>query len=94
MDSATANSTNIRSTIFSNFAPLTTATALAFVMGAYENYDVANNGNACDSILYETIVFRYALTDQAIYQIEGYLAWKWGLNASLPTNHPYYRIRP
>jgi hypothetical protein len=44
--------------------------------------------------IYEHIIFRYALTDQAIYQIEGYLAWKWGLEGSLPATHPYKRIRP
>lgn len=25
---------------------------------------------------------------------EGYLAWKWGLQASLPSNHPYRNTRP
>ena len=44
--------------------------------------------------IYEHMLFKYALTDQAIYQIEGYLAWKWGLQTSLPTTHPYYRVRP
>lgn len=44
--------------------------------------------------IYEHVMFRYALTDQSIYQIEGYLAWKWGLQTSLPTTHPYYRVRP
>jgi hypothetical protein len=44
--------------------------------------------------IYEHMIFRYALTDQQIFQIEGYLAWKWGVNASLPTTHPYYAIRP
>lgn len=44
--------------------------------------------------IYEHIIFRYALTDQAIFQIEGYLAWKWGIRTSLPTTHPYYRVRP
>jgi hypothetical protein len=43
--------------------------------------------------IYEHIMFRYALTDEAIFQIEGYLAWKWGIQTSLPANHPYYRIR-
>jgi hypothetical protein len=42
--------------------------------------------------IYEHIMFRYALTDQAIFQIEGYLAWKWGVNGSLPTTHPYYEV--
>jgi len=26
--------------------------------------------------------------------VEGYLAWKWGINSSLPTNHPYYYSPP
>jgi len=43
--------------------------------------------------IYEFALFRYALTDQQIFQIEGYLAWKWGLQNSLPSTHPYYRIR-
>jgi hypothetical protein len=25
---------------------------------------------------------------------EGYYAWYWGLNESLPTNHPYYNVMP
>ena len=27
-------------------------------------------------------------------KIEGYLAWKWGLNANLPADHPYKNERP
>ena len=50
----------------------------------------ANNPFAGD--IYEHIMFRYALTDQAIFQIEGYLAWKWGVNGSLPVTHPYYEV--
>jgi len=33
--------------------------------------------------IYEHIIFRYALTDQQIQYIEGYLAWKWGLQNRL-----------
>lgn len=29
-----------------------------------------------------------------IQRVEGYLAWKWGLNAKLPTNHPYKNKSP
>jgi hypothetical protein len=29
-----------------------------------------------------------------IQRIEGYLAWKWGLQASLPTTHNHYKARP
>lgn len=61
-------------------------------LGAYAISSPTANPFAGD--IYEHILFRYALTDQAIQQMEGYLAWKWGLQTSLPTTHPYYRIRP
>jgi hypothetical protein len=27
-------------------------------------------------------------------KVEGYLAWKWGINSSLPVSHPYYSAAP
>jgi hypothetical protein len=54
----------------------------------------STNNDPFEGYFHEFVAFRYALTDQAIYQIEGYLAWKWGLQTSLPTTHPYYKIRP
>ena len=72
----------------------TNATGMTFRMGSYIRYDGGNSGNQATAIMYEIVFFRYALTDQAIYQIEGYLAWKWGLQASLPTTHPYYKTSP
>ena len=77
-------------------------TIMPLVVPNTSNYSITLGGYAVSSPtvtpfagdLYEHIIFRYALTDQAIFQIEGYLAWKWGLNTSLPTTHPYYKIRP
>ncbi len=39
--------------------------------------------------LFEVIVFSRALTTAQRQQIEGYLAWKWGLQVNLPPSHPY-----
>ena len=64
-----------------------------FVIGS-RNVVETTSTNAFVGDLYETTMFRYGLTDQAIYQIEGYLAWKWGLQTALPTTHPYYKVRP
>lgn len=37
----------------------------------------------------------YAGTDSATYErLEGYLAWKWGLEGNLPTGHPYKLAAP
>ena len=54
----------------------------------------ASNNDPFGGDIYEHVMFRYAMTDQQIFQIEGYLAWKWGLQASLGTTHPYYKTSP
>ena len=46
-------------------------------------------GNFCEFIIYNS-----ALSTAQRQQIEGYLAWKWGLQASLPSNHPYFNVKP
>jgi hypothetical protein len=38
----------------------------------------------------EILVYNTALNTSQRQAIEGYLAWKWGLNGSLPITHPYY----
>ena len=42
----------------------------------------------------EVIVYNTALSTLDRQTVEGYLAWKWGMNASLPTNHPYKSYAP
>jgi hypothetical protein len=37
----------------------------------------------------EILVFSNVLTVADRQRIEGYLAWKWGLQSQLPTLHPY-----
>jgi hypothetical protein len=51
-----------------------------------------NNNNTV--IEYEFIFFNVTLTTNQRQQIEGYLAWKWGLQTSLPANHPYFFAPP
>ena len=38
--------------------------------------------------------YNSVLTTDQSQQVEGYLAWKWGLQTSLPTTHPYYPAAP
>jgi hypothetical protein len=42
----------------------------------------------------EIIMFNRQLTDNQRYPIEGYLAWKWGIQSSLPTTHLFYDRAP
>jgi len=44
--------------------------------------------------LHEIVVYSTTLTTAQSQKVEGYLAWKWGLQANLPDSHPYYKIRP
>ena len=54
--------------------------------GVGYNYITAN--------IYEIIFYNSALTTSQRQQIEGYLAWKWGLQGSLPATHPYKSFPP
>jgi hypothetical protein len=47
------------------------------------------NGYMCELIVYNQMI---GLTAQQ--KIEGYLAWKWGIQASLPAEHPYKSAAP
>lgn len=42
----------------------------------------------------EMIIYNSVLSGPQIQKIEGYLAWKWGIQNKLPTNHPYYSVKP
>jgi hypothetical protein len=44
--------------------------------------------------VYEVLIFNTALTTSQRQQVEGYLAWKWGLQSSLPSTHPYAKFAP
>lgn len=42
----------------------------------------------------EVITYSVPLTTLQRQQVEGYLAWKWGTQDSLPVDHPYYNSPP
>jgi hypothetical protein len=44
--------------------------------------------------LAEVLIFSTALTKSQHMQVEGYLAWKWGLQNNLPSTHPFKKIKP
>lgn len=46
-----------------------------------------------DGTISEILVYSNALTTLQRQQVEGYLAWKWGQVANLPSTHPY-KISP
>ena len=51
--------------------------------------DEANANYNFDGNMAEIILFNRGVPNSQRQQIEGYLAWKWGLQGSLSANHPY-----
>jgi hypothetical protein len=66
------------------------ATQNFFLGGAVPNYPgYSYGGDICEVLWYNV-----GLTNNQILQIEGYLAWKWGLVGNLPSTHPYKLFPP
>jgi len=69
------------------------------MVGAYNNTAASAtpyagsylNGNIAEILGYAPST-NMSSTD--IKRVEGYLAWKWGLQTKLPTNHPHYSAQP
>ena len=52
------------------------------------------NGQFDTSQMAEFLQYNNTLTLAQSQQVEGYLAWKWGLQGNLPANHPYKNAPP
>jgi hypothetical protein len=50
--------------------------------------------NSFQSYIGEILVFNTGLSQSNRYLVEGYLAWKWGIQSLLPNTHPYYEATP
>jgi hypothetical protein len=49
---------------------------------------------AFNGFFHEVIVYNTELTVAQRQSVEGYLAWKWGLQNELPIGHPYLSSAP
>ena len=63
------------------------------------SYGLGVNTNTGDYFVWngyyaEVLCFNVQLSDTNRQKIEGYLAWKWGLQSSLPAGHPYKSAAP
>jgi hypothetical protein len=93
---STSNLTRVHqngASIFSN------TTAYTSTYSNYKIYNlgiaVNNNGARCwEGTVHEIMVFNRFLTDTERMLAEGYLAWKCGINTSLPSDHPYRNAAP
>ena len=76
---------------FSNPAPSLSGSGTVTIGGFLSS---GSPGQRFSGTLNEVIVYTTSFTTPQRQQVEGYLAWKWGLQANLPTTHPYYSIAP
>lgn len=67
----------------------TNAPTFTLQIGASGNNGLVFSGDYC-----ELIIFNSLLSTQNEQLVEGYLAWKWGLQSSLPNDHPYKNAAP
>jgi hypothetical protein len=51
-------------------------------------------GSNFNGTTYDFVIFNRVLTTTEIQKMEGYLAWKWGIQSSLPAGHPYLSAPP
>ena len=60
---------------------------------AVTKYGIGNQANPTSEFwrgfIGEILVYNSAITVAERQQVEGYLAWKWGLQGTLPANHPH-----
>jgi hypothetical protein len=56
--------------------------------------NIGGNGNFYTGNINEILFYKPFIDGLQRQQIEGYLAWKWGLQANLPASHPFYNAPP
>ena len=85
-------------TLYLNGTASTTVTLSGGAVGSfgYTIYWIGGgpSGNYITGTVSEALYYHADLTDTQRQQIEGYLAWKWGIQGSLPSGHPYKSVSP
>jgi len=78
---------------YQGYGPLTASTGDASNNRLYIGTR-GDNGTSFQGVFYEILVYNMVLSTTDREKIEGYLAWKWGLQANLPADHRYLSAAP
>lgn len=70
---------------------VSTGTTTQSISGLIWGINTGTVSTNSDIIISELLVFNKVLSTGERQQLEGYLAYKWGLADALPTTHPYYQ---
>jgi hypothetical protein len=86
--------------IYRNGVQISSSTAYTYTIPAdqelrlgFRQYSFAP-ANIFQGSMAEVVVYNNQLGTANRQKVEGYLAWKWGINSSLPDTHPYYNSPP
>jgi hypothetical protein len=87
-----ATTTSISSATYSNLTLIDTA-GVNITTNTGTLFSLSPNGASLGryfiGTVAEVVVYTSTLTGSQRQQVEGYLAWKWGMQALLPPSHPY-----
>lgn len=95
------NAVNVISTTGVSYAssnglslPLVGASSVSNTVFTASTYQISTSRACCGDVytydLGELVVCDGTIATDVAQQMEGYLAWKWGVMRSLPTTHPFY----
>lgn len=78
---------------YDGYGPLTASTADANNDSLYIGTR-GDNATSFQGVFYEIIAYSSVLSTEDRKVVEGYLAWKWGLQHDLPAGHPHLSTAP
>ena len=101
------NVTNLNATFFSIVGTTAQNAAACYTNGSLytttsgSGYNLTTSlpyrlgsGPGFNGYVYEALIYNSPLSTSQRQQVEGYLAWKWGLQGSLPSTHAYKSFPP
>jgi hypothetical protein len=101
----TANNSTSLNNILLGSVTITNNLWASWVNGGNTSYSgtIANTAGRTTNIgssgatinyIYEVNIYNQSLTPYNRQKVEGYLAWKWGIQSNLPTSHPFRAAAP
>jgi hypothetical protein len=70
------------------------ASGTLIYLGYGVNSPLLSLSQGYNGYIFEYLIYPYGVSSTEQQKIEGYLAWKWGIQGSLPGAHPYYLSPP
>lgn len=82
-------------TVFNNGTSVANASGNSVSYNSYFTIGGNTNSEGMTGYIFEMIIYNgSALATLDRQKVEGYLAWKWGLQGNLPADHPYKGLAP